>query len=76
MRPGRKTWWVVLMLMIVLPTSLWRTGASDDTDIRIVVHEPQAAICAERTDANSEGACPEASGERPDMEKPGLSRAD
>lgn len=76
MKPGRKTWWVLLMLMLVLPTSLWRTGASDDTDMRIVVHEPQAAICAERTVANIGRACAEASGERSDMEKPGLSRAD
>lgn len=75
MKPGRKTWWVLLMLMLVLPTSLWRTGASDDTDMRIVVHEPPA-ICAERTVANIGRACAEASGERSDMEKPGLSRAD
>lgn len=76
MRPGRKTWWVVLMLMLVLPTSLWRNGATDDTDMRIVVHEPQTAICAERTDANIGRACSEASGEQSGMEKPGLSRAD
>lgn len=76
MRPGRKTWWVALMLMLVLPTSLWRTGATDDTDMRIVVHEPQAAMCAERTDANIGRPCPEAGGKWPDMEKPGLSRAD
>ena len=65
------------MLMLVLPTSLWRTGATDDdADMRIVVHEPQAVVCAERTDANIGRACAEASGERADMEKPGLSRAD
>jgi hypothetical protein len=76
MRPGRKTWWLLLMLMLVLPTSLWRSGA-DEPSVRVIVREPAATACVDGASGiDVAHPCGTANADSPDMEKPGLSRAD